>query len=108
MQGIDIVPAPADGCGYQAGFGAGTRIPLRTPAHDWQWWAYVGYLSSGESTVTLRLGEGSYDFEVRGGLNQIYFQLQGAGNTVQLTVHDPAVRLCTRDITIGELIPKSS
>ncbi|WP_093621974.1 hypothetical protein [Actinoplanes philippinensis] len=108
VQGIDIVEGPDDGCGHQAGFGAGTRIPLRAPAPDWEWWVYVGYLSSGDSTVTLRLGEGAHEFEVRRGLNQIYFKLQGAGDAVQLTIHDPGVRLCTRDITVGKITPKAS
>ncbi|WP_433794545.1 hypothetical protein [Actinoplanes sp. CA-252034] len=108
VDGIDILPAPADGCGHQAGFGVATRIPLQAPAPDWPWWVYVGYLSSGDSTVTLRLGEGSHDFDVRRGLNQIYFKLQGAGDAVQLTIHDPGVRLCTRDITVGKIVPKTS
>jgi hypothetical protein len=108
VQGIDILPGPDDGCGHQAGFGTAARIPLRAPAADWPWWVYVGYLSSGDSTVTFRLGEGSHRFEVRRGLNQIYFRVQGAGDAVQLTVHDPAVRLCTRDITVGRIMPKTS
>jgi hypothetical protein len=108
VQGLDILPGPTDDCGHQAGFGVPTRIPLRAPAPDWAWWVYVGYLSSGDATVTFRLGEGSHDFEAKRGLNHIYFRLQGAGDTVQLTVHDPAVRLCTRDITVGKLLPQSS
>jgi hypothetical protein len=108
VQGLDILPGPTDDCGHQAGFGVPTRIPLRAPAPDWAWWVYVGYLSSGDATVTFRLGEGSHDFEAKRGLNHIYFRLQGAGDTVQLTVHDPAVRLCTRDITVGKLLPRSS
>ncbi|MEU4624569.1 hypothetical protein AB0G04_31925 [Actinoplanes sp. NPDC023801] len=108
VEGIDILPGPTDNCGHQAGFGVPTRIPLEAPAPDWPWWVYIGYLSSGDATVTFRLGEGSHDFEAKRGLNHIYFRVQGAGDAAQLSVHDPAVRLCTRDITVGKLIPQSS
>ncbi|MEU7908536.1 hypothetical protein [Actinoplanes sp. NPDC049118] len=108
VEGLDIVPGPTDNCGHRVSFGPALQIPLEAPASDWPWWIHVGYLSSGDSTVTFRLGEATHRFDVRRGLNQIYFQLQAEGDAVQLSVSNPKVTLCTRYLTVGKIVPKAS
>jgi hypothetical protein len=108
VEGLDIVPGPADTCGHRVSSGQALRIPLEAPAPDWPWWIHVGYLSSGDSTATFQLGRATHTFDVRRGLNQIYFQLQAAGDAVRLSVSDPGVTLCTRNITVGKVVPKPS
>jgi hypothetical protein len=58
--------------------------------------------------VTFQLGTATHRFEVRRGLNQIYFRLEGRGDAVQLSVGDPGVVLCTRLVTVGKIVPKTS
>jgi hypothetical protein len=106
VDGLDIVPGPADECGHRVSFGSARRIPLEAPAADWPWWIHVAYVSSGDSTVTFRLGEATQVFGVRRGLNQIYFQLQAKGDAVQLSIADPGVILCTRYISVGKVVLK--
>ncbi len=106
VQGQGIVPGPADGCGHRISYGPAVRIPLEEPVWDWPWWVHFGYLSSGDATVTVQLGQATHRFEVRRGLNQIYFRLAGAGDAVQLSVGNPDVTLCTQLITVGRLVPK--
>jgi len=108
VQGTQSVPGPADACGHKVPFGRFARIPLEAPVLEWPWWVSFGYLSSGDSTVTFQLGTATHRFGVRRGLNQIYFLLEGRGDAVQLSVNDPGVTLCTRLVTIGKIVPKTS
>jgi len=108
VQGQPSVLGPDDGCGHRVAFGPAVRIPLQAPVPEWPWWVYFGYLSSGDSTVTFQLGTATHRFEVRRGLNQIYFRLEGGGDAVQLSVGDPGVVLCTRLVTVGKIVPKTS
>jgi hypothetical protein len=107
VDGLDIVPGPADTCGHRVSSGRAVRIPLEAPAPDWPWWVNVGYMSSGDSAVTFQLGEATHTFDVQRGLNQIYFRLQAKGDAVQLSVSEPNVTLCTRYITVGKIVPKA-
>jgi hypothetical protein len=106
VEGLDIVPGPADKCGHRVAYGPARRIPLEAPAQDWRWWIHLAYVSSGDSTVTFQLGEATQVFGVRRGLNQIYFQLQAKGDAVQLSIADPGVTLCTRYISVGKVVLK--
>ena len=108
VQGTDIVAASDDGCGHRVSRGTATTIALQHPAPDWPWWIHVGYLSSGDSTATFRLGRVSHEFQVHEGLNDYYFKMQSEGAAVQLRVHDPKVALCTKEITVGKVTPKPS
>ena len=105
VDGFDVVAGPADDCGHRITSGRAVRIPLEAPAPEWPWWVHVGYVSSGDSTVTLQLGGAGHTFGVRRGLGQIYFKLQGRGDAVQLRVTDPGVNLCTRTIVVGKIAP---
>lgn len=105
VQGRRILPGPDETCGHQISGTAATRIPLEGPVPEWPWVVYFGYLSSGDSTVTFRLGEASHEFAVRRGLNQIYFPLEGGGPAVEVSVADPSVVICTKAITVGDLVP---
>ena len=108
VDGFDIAAGPADDCGHRITSARPVRIPLEAPAPEWLWWVHVGYVSSGDATVTLQLGQAGHTFGVRQGLGQIYFQLQGRGVAVQLRVTDPGVTLCTRTIVVGKIAPRPS
>ncbi|WP_373367510.1 hypothetical protein [Micromonospora purpureochromogenes] len=105
VQGRRNVPGPDETCGHRIDGGRTTRIPLDGPVPEWPWAVYFGYLSSGDSTVTFRLGEASHQFAVRRGLNQIFFRLEGGGPAVEVTAADPSVVICTKVITVGDLVP---
>ncbi|WP_372433712.1 hypothetical protein [Micromonospora coerulea] len=105
VQGRRNVPGPDETCGHRIDGGRTARILLDGPVPEWPWVVYFGYLSSGDSTVTFRLGEASHQFAVRRGLNQIFFRLEGGGPAVEVTAADPSVVICTKVITVGDLVP---
>ncbi len=105
VDGVSSRPGPitALDCGYQVTGGGTVRIPLDVAVFDWPWMVRMGYLSDGDSPAALRLGNSTYEFQVKRGLHQIFFPLAGGGDAVELTVRNPAVRLCTNDIDVGLL-----
>ncbi|MEW2384934.1 hypothetical protein AB0873_23000 [Micromonospora sp. NPDC047707] len=107
VQGRKILPGGVPDCGHIVRDGLSTRIPLDGPLEEWPYVVHFGYLSSGEATATFRLGEATRELDLRRGLNEVYFNLEGAGDAVQITVDDPKVGLCTNLITVGRLVPAS-
>jgi hypothetical protein len=108
VAGFKIREGSVEGCGNLVDKGNPTHMPLDGWANNWPWVAYVGYVSSGDSVATLRLGDATHRFAVHQGLHQIFFVIQGEGSAVELSVDDPDVALCTRAITIGHLVPRTS
>ncbi|WP_147458726.1 hypothetical protein [Micromonospora sp. BL4] len=106
IQGSNIVPGPQAGCGYLVPAGQTVRMPLDKPRDEWFWIIRIGYLSSADGTAVLRLGAGSHSFPVKKGLNQRFFEIDGGGDAVELTVTGTDLTLCTNEITIGNLAPK--
>jgi hypothetical protein len=86
--------------------GETVRIPLAKATYEWRWVVRVGYLSSGESQASLRMGKDPAWFQVHRNLNQVIFLMEGVGDTVEMTVQDPGVTLCTNDITVGVAVPQ--
>ena len=101
VQGRETLHPPAQDCGYELTGGQPTLMPLGGPVFDWGWVVRVGYLSSANTTATLRLGTASHTFAVHRGLHQIFFQLEAGGDTIELTVADPDVSLCLDKVIVG-------
>ncbi len=106
VTGHRVQPAEDKGCGYRVTGGAVVSMPLDSPIFDWVWAIRIAYIASAETTATLRLGTYTHQFPIHTGLNQYYFQISGGGDSIQLTVADRAVTLCTNEISIGNLVPK--
>ncbi|HEX5542986.1 MAG TPA: hypothetical protein VFX60_15725 [Micromonospora sp.] len=108
IEGHKIPLGDVEGCGHLIDNAEPVRIPLDSAVKPWPWIVYFGYLSSGDSAATFQLGTAVHRFEVRQGLNQVFFLIEGAGDTVTVTVTDPAVTICTNAITVGTLVPQPS
>ena len=106
IEGTTTLPGPDGDCGYKLTDGRTVRMPLATTMFEWPWVVRVGYLSSGNSTAVLRLGTATHQFQVRGGLNQIYFVLLGEGSAVELTINDPTVAVCSDGVMVGNAHPQ--
>jgi hypothetical protein len=107
VEGIGIQPGPDPVCGYPVSDASTVRIPLTMPVFQWRWVVRIGYLGSGDSRAVFSLGRSVYRFEVHRALHQLFFVIDGGGDSVQLTVLDPTVRLCAKEITVGQLVPQS-
>jgi hypothetical protein len=105
VEGRNIRPGPDTDCGYLISNGETVRIELDGPLIEWPWTVRVGYLSSGTSTVTFRLGNAVHQFDVHNGLSQMFFRIDGGGEAIELAVEDPTVTVCTSQITVGRAVP---
>jgi hypothetical protein len=103
VDGPSARPGPEEGCGYKLTDGQVVRMPLNGSQVDWFWVVRVGYLASADATASLRLGDGVREFRVQRGLHQVFFELTGGGDAVDLTVHGPGVTLCTNEVTVGSI-----
>ncbi|MET8837609.1 hypothetical protein ABZV78_27350 [Micromonospora sp. NPDC004540] len=106
VDGPTAQPGPEQACGWKVTGGETARLPLTGPRDDWFWVVRIGYLSSGETTGTFRLGGKEKRFPVKTGLHQIFFEFTGGGDTVELSVDDPGVTLCTNEVAIGTPTPQ--
>jgi hypothetical protein len=106
--GNPIKPSHETACGYVVHNGEPTRMPLSNP-QQWEWLFVVKlvYLSSGESQAHLSIGKDPKFFTVYKGVHTIFFLVEATGPTVEMTVEDSSVTLCTNEITIGNAVPRS-
>lgn len=107
IDGVKVLPGQVPDCGHLVESGRTTQIPLAAPVAEWPYVVEFGYLSSGDATVTLRLGEATREISVRSGLNKLYFPLPGAGDAIEVTINTPDISLCTKLITVGRVVPAS-
>ncbi|WP_374558568.1 hypothetical protein [Micromonospora sp. RHAY321] len=105
VQGRKILPGTVPDCGHLAEGGRTTRIPLDGYLEEWPYVVQFGYLSSGESTAVFRLGAATREITLQRGLNEVFFLLEGAGSSVEITVQTPQVGVCTQLITVGRAVP---
>ncbi|MGW4497106.1 hypothetical protein ACWENR_00580 [Micromonospora sp. NPDC004336] len=106
VDGPAVRPGPVEGCGYQLVGGRTVRMPLTAPRDDWFWVVRIGYLSSADTTVTFRLGDSVREIPVRQGLHQYFFEFTGGGDTVELTVPERGVTICTDEVVVGTPMPQ--
>jgi hypothetical protein len=97
-------PGPKKGCGYLVTTRPVT-IKLDGPVAFGGWWVRIGYLSSGDSPVRVTSGDLSHDTTVRSGVHALYFQGDGAFDSVTIGGLAPGVSLCTDDVTVGHPEP---
>ena len=98
-------PEPFEGlCGWQ-GVGGRAAVPLTEPAFAWDWAVRVGYLSGGEATGTIRLGEATQAVEFHKGLGEVTVHHVGGGSEVVLEDLTPGVNLCFGDVQVGKPVP---
>ncbi|MEJ3742231.1 hypothetical protein WEI85_02875 [Actinomycetes bacterium KLBMP 9797] len=106
VEGVANRPGPEGQCGYRVtGGSAAVPIPLTNAQFEWTWVIRIGYLSNGDTVGTVRFGGEQRQFDVHRGLHQIFLVMDGGGNTVELTVADPAITLCTNEVTVGTPAP---
>lgn len=94
-------PPPLDGlCGWQPVDGR-AAVPLTDPAYPWGWAVRVGYLSGGDTTGTIHLGEDSQVVEFTRGLGEVFVPLVAGGSEVVIDGLDPSVNICFGDAQVG-------
>lgn len=102
--GTTALPGPTEGCGWRVDED-GRTIPLTNQTLDWTWWLRIGYLSSGDSPVTVEADGTVVDAEVMAGLNDLYVKITGSFDSVRIDGLDPDVVMCVDAIEVGDPIP---
>lgn len=105
VDGRKSLPGPVPQCGHAVKGIQSVSIPLDGPLIYWPWTVRMAYLSSAESTVAVRIGGQVHQFVAKQGLHQIFFNITGSGETVDITVLNQGVDFCTNDIAVGKLVP---
>jgi hypothetical protein len=106
VDGVGIQPSNETTCGHVFRAGQTVSIKLTHYLSEWQYVVRVGYISSGDSQASLRIGKDPTGFQVYGkGVRQVFFLVDAVGDTLELTVQDPSVTMCTNDITVGVPVP---
>ncbi|QIG42647.1 hypothetical protein G5V58_07525 [Nocardioides anomalus] len=93
-------PGPVAACGYQVATDP-ARIPLDGPVAFEGFWVRIGYLSSGASPVTVRVGDLSVETSVRPGVHALFVRGGSSFDSVQLSGLDEGTTLCTDDVSAG-------
>jgi len=99
------VPRPGAQCAYRVGRGT-THIPLAAPVEPGASWVRVGYIATADSTVTVSAGGRTQETSVSQGLHTLWFAA-GTGEpvaSVDLGHLVGEARLCTADVTVGDLV----
>jgi hypothetical protein len=105
IEGVANRPGPDTGCGYKATGGKSVRVELQKGMYVWQWAIRIAYLASADSPATVYFGGTIARFQVRAGVNQIMLVVGGGGEFIDMTVLDPAVTVCTNEVTVGTARP---
>jgi hypothetical protein len=98
-------PGPVPDCGYRISGPEPVTIPLRGRTFDWEWWVRIGYLSSRDSSVTIRAGSEEVKTEVEAGLHSVYVQLSGAYDSVTIEGLGAGTTMCVDVVEVGNPEP---
>lgn len=107
VRGVENLPGPVPGCGYQVSGGRTVTIPLKSDVINYWQVVRISYLSDRDTSARIRVGpKAEASFDVHRGLNAMFLLLFVGGDQVELTVDDSRANLCTDEIDIGDLMPQ--
>jgi hypothetical protein len=107
VKGVQALPGPAQGCGYQVTGGRTVTVPLAGTVTEYWQAVRVAYIVDRDTRATFRLGTGEIrSFDAHRGLNAVFMLVYGGGDQVELTAVDPQATFCTDEIEIGEIVPQ--
>ena len=99
-------PPPAPGsCGWLPR-GGEIRVPLDSAPFPWTWTVRIGYLTDRDTTATVTLGRGAREVQLRQGLGEVTFTVEGGGDTVVISGLDPQANICVGDVQVGQAVPR--
>ena len=100
---VDSGPGPEPDCGWRVTGNDEVRVPLGTTAFPWSGWMRVGYLASGDVPVEVTVGERTVRTEVVHGLNDLFVQVRGIGDSVVFSGLPAGATLCVDRVEVGPL-----
>lgn len=90
---------PRGTCGYAVSR-VPVTIPMTEPVPAWSWVAEVAYLSSADTTITVRVGPDTHEVPLREGLHNVFFEVWGPAAEVTAEATDDTT-VCIDRVTIG-------
>lgn len=95
---------PDPDCGYRVGDVA-RQIPLDGELIAWQFLARVAYFSGVDTTLNLAVGGQIHTVPLpAGGLDAVYFPVDGPGEEVLVSVGTPGATVCVTEVRIGNRV----
>ncbi len=95
------VPGKLPGCGYRVAQESRVTIPLDGPVIGAGWWLRVGYVATGNSPVTITVGQHRFHTRVTQGVHSFYLEGDGEYSSIKFSALADGVALCTNDVTLG-------
>jgi hypothetical protein len=95
---------PVTDCGWKVRR-AERQIPLDQMTSDADWWVRIGYLSSAQDTVQVRMGASNVEAPVQRGLSSLYLQASGVIDSVTISGLSSGTTLCVDTIEVGTPVP---
>ncbi|WP_159081446.1 hypothetical protein [Nocardioides sediminis] len=100
-------PGKVDGCGWQV-TEAGKSIPLMGRAIEYDWWIRIGYLSTGPSTASIKVGDTTMDVSLRSGLNDLFLRVEDTFDSIRVDGLESGVSLCIDTVEVGGVRARDS
>ncbi|GAA0979172.1 hypothetical protein ENKNEFLB_03144 [Nocardioides aquaticus] len=97
-------PGPDGACGWRVGTGP-VSIPVRRTTLDFTWWLRLGYLSSGEASMTVAAAGETAEVPVRSGLHSLFIEVEGPVSSVDLSDLTPGTTVCVDVVEVGTVQP---
>jgi hypothetical protein len=96
---------PVAGCGWRVRHAETKRVPLGAPSSGYRPWVRLGYLSSGDTPVTLTVGRRTVRTELHQGLGNVFIRTTDPLDAVVVHVEDPRATVCVDTVEVGDLVP---
>jgi hypothetical protein len=93
---------PHPNCGW-LGLSPRLKIPLTATTLDLEWWVRIGYLSTRDDVVQVRMGDDRITTRVTKGLGNLYLRTSGVFDSVVISGLSPDTRLCVDAVEVGTL-----
>jgi hypothetical protein len=97
-------PGSTAECGYRV-TSQPVAVPLDRQTPDGLWWMRIGYISSANDHIMIKIGGSSTTAVVHLGLGELWVHTGGRIDQVTLQLANASSSLCTDEITIGTAFP---
>ena len=84
------------------------RATFAVPGEPYPWvrTVYLDYVAQEATTITVTYGDDVRSVPLQRGLGKVWFQTDGGGPALTVTVPDQHHSVCVGDMTLGDLVPR--
>ncbi len=94
-------PGPVPDCGYGVFGTEPVTVPLRVPVGDLRWTVRITWLSALDNAAVVTAGEQQVPVDLPAGLNEVFLQVTGQVDRVDIRLRDGQRPLCVGQVEVG-------